>query len=187
MTPEETTVGGAVTEGFLETALTHEMARCRRHGVMASLVVAQLDDPNGASDAIERAVFDVIRRHVRAADILCRCGDRQVAIVLPDTYPSGAMLVGERIVTEVRHGRIAWTVSVGVASYGSMSNTHAGLVDAAERALAEAKAAGGDRVGPCRACAPFAGLTSSDAAASCCVGYATVRTGHMTNAGASIP
>jgi two-component system cell cycle response regulator len=156
------------TEDFLESALVHEMARCRRHGVMASLVLAQLDDADTASDAVERAVFDVIRRHVRAADILCRCSERQIAIVLPDTYPSGAMLVGERIVTEVRHGRVAWTVSVGVAWYGSMSNTHAGLVDAAERALAEAKAAGGDRVGPCSARAPFAGMISSDAAASCC-------------------
>jgi GGDEF domain-containing protein len=62
--------------------------------------------------------------------------------------------VAERIVEEVRRAfrngvamsgcRIGLTVSVGVAWYGSSRATAPDLIEAAERALSEAKAGGGD-------------------------------------------
>jgi diguanylate cyclase (GGDEF)-like protein len=154
---------GLFNRGLLESALTREIARCRRHGVMASLVLVDVDDfkatndrwGHGAGDAALKAVADVIRRQLRAADAPCRYGGDEFAIVLPDTYRSGALLVGERIVAEVRHEfvlrriagcRLGLTVSVGVAWYGAMYGTHGELLDAADRALYAAKAAGGDRV-----------------------------------------
>jgi diguanylate cyclase (GGDEF)-like protein len=154
---------GLFNRGLLESALTREIARCRRHGVMASLVLVDVDDfkatndrwGHGAGDAALKAVADVIRRQLRAADAPCRYGGDEFAIVLPDTYRSGALLVGERIVAEVRHEfvlrriascRLGLTVSVGVAWYGAMYGTHQDLLNAADRALYEAKAAGGDRV-----------------------------------------
>ena len=153
---------GLFNRGFLDAALKRELARSRRHGVMTSLVLVDLDnfkDANdrwghAAGDSALRGAADVIRRQLRAADAPCRYGGDEFAVVLPDTYRSGALLVGERIVTEVRRAfqrcvggpRLALTVSVGVAWYGAMSSTHAELFEAADRALYEAKAAGGDRV-----------------------------------------
>ena len=154
---------GLFNRGFLESALTRETARCRRHGTMTSLVLVDVDNfkqandrwGHGAGDAALRAVADVIRRRLRTADAPCRYGGDEFAIVLPDTYRSGALLVSQRIVAEVR-GRfaarpvagceMALTVSVGVAWYGVACGTRGELLGAADRALYQAKAAGGDRV-----------------------------------------
>jgi len=153
---------GLFNRGFLDAVLKRELARSRRHGVMTSLVLVDLDhfkDANdrwghAAGDATLRGAADVIRRQLRAADAPCRYGGDEFAVVLPDTYRSGALLVGERIVTEVRRAfergvggvGLALTVSVGVSWYCAMSDTPEALLEAADRALYEAKAAGGDRV-----------------------------------------
>ncbi|HKC38776.1 MAG TPA: GGDEF domain-containing protein [Gemmatimonadales bacterium] len=153
---------GLFNRGFFDAELRRELARCRRHGVMASLVLIDVDDfkaandrwGHSAGDAALRGVAKVIRRQLRAADAPCRYGGDEFAVVLPDTYRSGALLVGERIVSEVRRTfdrgvadcRLALTVSVGVAWYGAMCSTHGELLEAADRALYAAKGAGGDRV-----------------------------------------
>ena len=157
---------GLFNRGFLESTLTRELGRCRRHGVMASLMLIDVDDfkatndrwGHGAGDAALRGVAEVIRRQLRVADAPCRYGGDEFAVVLPDTYRSGALLVGERIVTEVRRAferglagcRPALTVSVGLAWYGATCSTRGELFEAADRALYQAKAAGGDCVAePC--------------------------------------
>jgi len=157
---------GLYNRGFLDAALRRELARCRRHGTMASLVLVDLDDfkatndrwGHSAGDAALRCVAQVIRAQLRAVDAPCRYGGDEFAIVLPDTYRSGALLVAERIVAEVRRTfergvagcRLALTVSVGVAWYGALCSTHGELLEAADRALYAAKAAGGDYVAePC--------------------------------------
>lgn len=149
--------------GFLDSVLTRELARCRRHGVMTSLALVELDDfraTNGrwgraATDAALRGVADVIRRQLRTPDVACRYSTSTIAVVLPDTYRSGALLVADRIVAEVRHAfttrrvdacPIALSVSVGVAWYGAMRCTRGDLLESAASALAQAKAGGGDRV-----------------------------------------
>jgi diguanylate cyclase (GGDEF)-like protein len=154
---------GLYSRGFLEADLKRELARCRRHGVMTSLLLVDLDDFRAtneqwgleAGDAALRGTADVIRERVRAADAACRYGTDEFAIVLPDTYRSGARLVADRIVEQVRRafvGRkvvgcpIALTVSAGVAWYGATAPTKGTLLDSAIRALAAAKALGGDRV-----------------------------------------
>jgi len=153
---------GLFNRGVFDAELRRELARCRRHGVMASLVLIDVDDfkaandrwGHSAGDAALRSVAKVIRRQLRAADAPCRYGGDEFAVVLPDTYRSGALLVGERIVSEVRRTfergvadcRLALTVSVGVAWYGAMCSTHGELLEAADRALYAAKGAGGDRV-----------------------------------------
>ena len=156
---------GLFNRGFLESRIAQELARCRRQGAMASLVVVDLDDFGVANECFGRSICDaalltvteVIRRQLRAADVGGRFGGDEFALLLPDTYRSGALLVGERIVTEVRHQfasrpvagcRLALTVSVGIASYSADCATCAPLLDAAARALYEAKLAGGDRVAP---------------------------------------
>ena len=154
---------GLYSRGFLETDLKRELARCRRHGVMTSLVLIDLDDFKAtneqwgpeAGDAALRGIAAVIRKKFRAADAACRYGADEFAIVLPDTYRSGARLVAERIIEQVRRefvgGRvigcpIALTASAGVAWYAASTPTQGTLVAVAKRALTEAKALGGDRV-----------------------------------------
>jgi len=157
------TLTGLFNRAYFDSALKREMALCRRHGVMASLVLIDLDEfaatndrwGHAAGDAALRGAADVIRRRLRAADVACRHGNDEFAIVLPDTYRSGALLVAERIATDVRRafaGRrvagcpLALSVSVGVAWYGAQCSTAGELLEAAAWALSLAKAAGGDQV-----------------------------------------
>jgi len=154
---------GLFNRAFLDSALTRELARSRRQGVMTSLVLIDLDDFKGtndrwgrdAGDAALRGVADVIRRQLRATDTACRRGGDEFAIILPDTHRSGTVLVAERIVGEVRRAfatrridgcPIAMTVSVGVAWYGTACSTRGELLEAAELALQFAQSGGGDRV-----------------------------------------
>ncbi len=150
---------GLFSRAFLEVALEHEMARCRRRGLVSSLVLLDLDDFKaagryGLGDAALQAVSEVICPKLRGADVPCRYGDDEFAILLPDTYRSDARVVAERIRADVRDhflkrpfaGWLGLTVSVGVAAYGANCATGAALLDAAEGALHEAKAGGGDRI-----------------------------------------
>jgi diguanylate cyclase (GGDEF)-like protein len=154
---------GLFNRAFLDSALTRELARCRRRGVVTSLVLIDLDGFKGtndrwgrhAGDAALCGVAGVIRRHLRAADAACRRGGDEFAIILPDTGRSGALLVAERVVGEVRRAfaarlidgcPIAMTVSVGVAWYGTTCSTRAELLEAAELALRSARTGGGDRL-----------------------------------------
>jgi len=98
----------------------------------------------------QQPLLDVVNECLRLGTPIVRR-----AVVLPDTYRSGALLVAERIVTEVRRAfatrriaacPLALTVSVGVAWYGATCSTRSELVEAADRALYQAKAAGGDCV-----------------------------------------
>ena len=88
-------------------------------------------------------------------DVPCRYGGDEFAIVLPDTDPSNARVAAERISADTdRHFAeqmvggcyLALTVSVGVATYGEHCTTVATLLQAADQALYQAKAAGGNRV-----------------------------------------
>ena len=154
---------GLFNRRCLESSLKREVARCRRHGVTSSLVLLDLDAfkaandrfGHGVGDAVLRALGELICRHLRAVDIPCRYGGDEFGVVLPDTDRSHAQLVAERIRSDARSHfaervvggcKVAVTVSVGVATYGPTCATLDALLQAADRALYEAKATGGDRV-----------------------------------------
>jgi len=153
---------GLFNRGFFESVLTRELASCRRHDTGTAVLLVDLDDlkatndrwGHGAGDAALRSVATVIRRQLRGADVPCRVGGDEFAIVLPDTRRSGALLVGERIVADVRDSfelgiagfRLALTVSVGVSWYSALCDTYDELLEAADTALYDAKAKGGDCV-----------------------------------------
>ena len=154
---------GIFNRRCLESSLQREVARCRRHGVTASVVLLDLDAFKAANDrfghavgdAALRALGELICRHLRAVDIPCRYGGDEFGVVLPDTDQSHARLVAERIRGDAQSyfaeqlvggHRIALTVSLGVATYGPTCATLEALLQVADRALYEAKAGGGDRV-----------------------------------------
>jgi len=147
----------------LEWSLQRELARYRRHGVTSSLVLIDVDafkavnDRFGHStgDAALRALGELMCRHLRAVDIPCRYGGDEFGVVLPDTDPSHALLVAERIRGDahahfaeepVAGHRIALTVSLGVAMCGHQCARLDAVLRAADRALYDAKAGGGNRV-----------------------------------------
>jgi diguanylate cyclase (GGDEF)-like protein len=145
--------------------LDAELSRARRSNTPLSLVMLDVDhfklinDGHGhtCGDAVLAAVGQRIRHVLRRSDVRCRYGGDEFLVVLPETGETGALRVAEWLRTEIEEievqtaERIHLSVSVGVATAQAGEMTGRALIDRADRALYEAKAAGRNCV---RAAAP---------------------------------
>jgi diguanylate cyclase (GGDEF)-like protein len=111
-----------------------------------------LNDLHGhdAGDRALRLFAHVLRDSVRPTDIPARYGGEEFVVVLPDCSIDDAAVVlervRERLAAVVRDSEgPEFTVSAGLAS-SAVSKTFSEVVEAADRALLAAKAAGRDRV-----------------------------------------
>jgi diguanylate cyclase (GGDEF)-like protein len=102
-----------------------------------------------------RELADLLRRHTRATNPICRLGASVFALVLADTSAEGARFIGEKLRALVadtafpgrdveRGGRL--TVSGGVVAFFADAETADELVAAALDALRRARLAGGNRI-----------------------------------------
>lgn len=136
--------------------LDGELARARRTNAPLSVVMFDVDnfkrinDDYGhtCGDAVLAAVGQRVRNVLRRSDVRCRYGGDEFLVVLPETGETGALRVGEWLRTEIEEiqvqspGRVSPSISVGVATAHAGEMTATALVDRADRALYEAKAAG---------------------------------------------
>lgn len=103
-------------------------------------------------DAALRAFADVLKRQTRDSDVTGRYGGEEFLAILPNQTAEGAVLYASRVREalarlEILPG-VSITVSAGVALSNPTMKTPADLVRAADAALYQAKAAGGNRVEP---------------------------------------
>ncbi len=115
-----------------------------------------LNDTRGhtTGDAALRSVGEVLQRSLRTADFVGRYGGDEFLLVLPETSVHGTYQLAERIRVavnsrefEFRGGTLRLAVSGGVASYPEVNVvTLEDLIDRADKALYEAKAAGRNKV-----------------------------------------
>ena len=154
---------GLYDRGYFEHALKREVERCHRAGTSSSLLLLDLDEFREVNDAygsrvgdrVLRAVGDLIRKHVRVADVPCRVRGDELAIILPDTPQLDARVVAERFREDVE----SWfeanavcghflevTVSGGIATTPLDATGPEHLFIQAERALCHAKRAGANRI-----------------------------------------
>lgn len=154
---------GLFNRRFLETALTREVERCRRHQLTFSFVMFDLDNfkalndrcGHDAGDVALQTLGELISRRLRSIDIPCRYGGDEFAVVLPDTDRVHAAEIGARICADVARYfadrkvagcRLALTMSAGAADYGGERDSVEALMQGADRALYAAKEAGGNQV-----------------------------------------
>lgn len=144
---------------FIELA-ERELARCRRHGRSASLLMFDLDhfkkinDTRGhqAGDEVLCHVKDVVERCLRSADLFARYGGEEFVVLMPETTLAGAARLAERlrmaIASTPMQGDIPVTASLGVAGTAMVDEacTLDNLLAEADRAMYAAKAAGRNRV-----------------------------------------
>lgn len=141
--------------------LKQEIQRAKRYEKEFSLMMIDIDhfkkfnDTYGhpAGDKALRALGDIIRKHIRSIDIAARYGGEEFAIFLPEISSMQAEEVGERLRLSVADhtfsigGKVvSLTISIGLASFPSDSNTGDGLVKAADQALYCTKNSGRNRV-----------------------------------------
>lgn len=156
-------VSGLHNRHHFEVALQWETERSLRYGRPASLLLLDLDgfklvnDRYGhrVGDQVLQAVGALILRHVRAADVPCRYGGDEFAVILPDTPRPTAALVAERTCADITRWfasnqidghSVSMAASGGVASLPLPERAVGGLFELADRALYEAKRSGGARV-----------------------------------------
>ena len=116
----------------------------------------RLNDSHGhaAGDRALLQLATLMGSHLRDIDHLARWGGEEFLALLPATSGSEALMLAERLCERVRHlslssdaGRIALTVSMGVADWVGPQDSMAALLKRADDALYAAKHGGRDRVG----------------------------------------
>lgn len=148
---------GLNNRGFWEECLRNEFSRCARTSEAASLVMFDIDhfkkinDTYGhqAGDEVIRAVAHVLRANIRTTDVAGRYGGEEFGVILPVTSAADGRVMAERMResirrTEVRHEqhKIQFTISLGIAEFGSDLTEYKDWLSRADQALYEAKGGG---------------------------------------------
>ena len=147
---------------LFDQRLAEEVGRASRHGEPLSLAMIDLDrfkdinDRHGhvIGDTVLSAVGVLLLATLRSADLACRYGGDEFAVILPETTKTEAWLVAEKLRSELHSlvvpakdgARIAVLASIGVASYSADHESAVNLLEAADAALYLAKHGGRDRV-----------------------------------------
>jgi diguanylate cyclase (GGDEF)-like protein len=150
---------GLYNQHAIRRCVELEVARARRHERDLAVLLVDVDrlgainDVKGwsAGDEVLRALALGICGATRATDIQGRLGSDEFVVVCPETDPSGAVRVAEKLVSKVAGrtlvvaGRtVHLSICVGVVPV-CPGMTAADVLDGAGVALARAKGAGGSR------------------------------------------
>jgi diguanylate cyclase (GGDEF)-like protein len=147
---------------FLDEMLEHDLAKLRRSGKRAAVMLIDVDhfkrfnDTYGhqAGDEALRKVGAALLAAVRASDVVCRYGGEEFLVFLPECEAAEAMSKAEALRAAVqaiplRVGGEAIppiSASFGVAMFPTVSDNRVELIQLADRALYRAKDAGRNRV-----------------------------------------
>src|SRR5665811_2318661 len=153
---------GLANRAYIIAAIEREIERGTRYGRGFCLLMADLDnlkevnDSYGhrAGDHVLAGVADVIRDGVRRIDTSARLGGDEYVVLLPETDPTGAFVVAEKIRQGVaamrtieRDGPVEVSVSVGLVAWPDDGGTLDQLIDAVDEAMYAAKQRGKNRIG----------------------------------------
>lgn len=152
---------GLFNRRYLWEVLAQELTHATQNGQPVSVVLIDLDhfkrvnDRHGhaAGDWLLGAVGELLRSRTRTSDIVCRYGGEEFAAVLPGADSDTACARAEQWRQalqdlHVHRGNMELrvTLSAGVATFPTDGTERDSLLDAADRALYAAKAAGRNRV-----------------------------------------
>lgn len=132
-------------------------AQARVTGASIALVVYDLDrfksvnDDLGhdRGDAVLRDTAALLRRHLRAEDLVYRLGGEEFCVLLPGLDVAAALEIAQRqreSIEEARPGGVAITVSGGVAAASGYAIVWETLFQHADAALLRAKREGRNRI-----------------------------------------
>jgi diguanylate cyclase (GGDEF)-like protein len=152
-------VTGLYNRRFFSIRLEEEVSRYRRFNHPVSVVLLDLDafksvnDDLGhaAGDETLRGMAEILLRHSRGINVICRYGGDEFAVLLVETSKAGARLYADRIRYVLSSYQFAHlrrvTASFGIASLPEdVAPTADDLIQAADEALYAAKRAGKNRV-----------------------------------------
>jgi diguanylate cyclase (GGDEF)-like protein len=158
---------GLYNRRYLWDFLRRELIRARRSGAPVALIALDLDRfkqvndtyGHGAGDLVLKRAAEAILSNIRGSDIACRYGGEEILVVLPEAGLEIAHSRAEAIRAGLERARFEHegrrfgpvTASFGIAVYPEHGSDAEALVQAADRALYEAKRGGRNRVAVARA------------------------------------
>ncbi|MEB3221867.1 MAG: diguanylate cyclase [Candidatus Sericytochromatia bacterium] len=144
-----------------EQRLVEELRRAERYGLALSLMIMDIDhfkrfnDTYGhqQGDEVLRHVARTVRASIRDLDTPGRYGGEELLVLMPETDGAGAEVMAERVRQAIEGAGLLGpagedlrvTVSVGVATWPRDARDAEAMIEAADRALYRAKAAGRNR------------------------------------------
>jgi diguanylate cyclase (GGDEF)-like protein len=147
---------------YMLDMLKKEFSYSSRHHSQLSLVIVDIDYFKRFNDTYGHASGDFVLRslgayllsHIRKEDSAGRYGGEEMLLILPESSPDNAMKKAKALWRGLRQLTIPVnrsdpqkiTVSMGVASFPDHGHTVEEVLDAAEKALVDAKSGGRDRV-----------------------------------------
>lgn len=153
---------GLFNRRYLEETLDRELRRVARLQKPLAVLMIDLDhfkqfnDTFGhdAGDTVLRELGTMLQSHVRSEDVACRYGGEEFAVILPDAPESATLERAEELREAARHLHVQHhgrslgplSLSIGVAMFPRHGADSRTLLEAADQALYEAKAAGRNRV-----------------------------------------
>jgi diguanylate cyclase (GGDEF)-like protein len=148
---------GLLNRRYLEERLTEEIKRSNRHGFPMSFMMIDVDYFKPYNDTFGHAEGDKalkivahsLKDSLRGADVAARYGGEEFSILLPQTTPDEAKIIGERVRERVETAEFPnrkVTVSIGIASCSHIICTPHDIISAADKALYEAKRQGRNNV-----------------------------------------
>jgi diguanylate cyclase (GGDEF)-like protein len=152
-------VTGLYNRRFFSIRLEEEVSRYRRFNHPVSVLLLDLDGfkavndelGHAAGDETLRGMAEILLRHSRGINVICRYGGDEFAVLLVETSKAGARLYADRIRYVLpsypfTHGRRI-TASFGIAALPEdVTPSPDELIRAADEALYAAKRAGKNRV-----------------------------------------
>lgn len=146
---------GCAVHRVFHQRIREELARSKRHGLPLSLMIIDLDNFKVVNDSYGHLVGDNVlagigaglRTLSRASDLVARLGGDEFAVLMPDTEPSSAQTLAERVRREIPASlEVPVTLSIGISGLDLSEPTPEQLIDDADFALYEVKRSGRDSV-----------------------------------------
>jgi diguanylate cyclase (GGDEF)-like protein len=152
---------GLFNRRYLERILDRECRRASRSGRPISVLMLDVDHfkrfndtwGHDGGDMVLRELASLMRHLFRGEDVACRYGGEEFVVLLTDTALEAAQARAEEFREAVHHLSVEYrrqtmgaiTISIGIAAFPDQGLTPDTLIEAADRALYQAKAAGRDR------------------------------------------
>lgn len=147
---------------FMDESLTREIHRAIRNQHPLGVIMLDIDhfknfnDTFGheAGDAVLHELGNFLMRSIRKGDIACRYGGEEFLLLLPEATLENTRQRAQELCDEVRKIEVQYrgemlgniTVSIGVAAFPDYGESRDDVVQAADRALYQAKKEGRNRV-----------------------------------------
>ena len=156
---------GLYNRRYLQESLKKELDRAHRKQHFVSVILLDVDRFKRFNDVYGHSAGDLVLNQIgayllsetRKYDISCRYGGEELIIVMPDASIDNAVLRAEKIREDIKKLKLEHegkdlgtiTVSIGVSCFPDDSINSQGLINAADKALYQAKEDGRDCVKRC--------------------------------------